>query len=711
MMRLVRALVLIAPVALPGGLPAVARAATTWTVNTTADDPPPGCAPGPRTPCSIRQALAAARAGDTIAIPAAGDHYSLTLGPLSVTVPVTITGAGENSTVIDAGSLSQVMSVSTPGTATISGLTVTGGRSSGGGASGGGGGIDLATGSLSLNAVAVSGNSVTAGQGGGGIFDASPGTLSLAYSAVSSNSVAIAGGGLGGGGILDSAGPLALSDSTISGNSVTLSGGASGPQGGGGIYDAGGPSQYLNDTLTGNEATISGAAGGGGGGGAILHQGSPGSLSDLTIDGNSTTADGGAIYNAAGTYTVRNTIVADNGGGCAGPGEIFSIGFNLEGSNTCGFVAPGDRRNTDPELGALAANGGPTLTQALTPGSPAIDAGSCTDTAGNLITSDQRGIARPQPAGGKCDIGAFEYVPASPVPDLVRGSRPVVLGSTRARFSTLVNPDGPPTIVRYQYGLDLRYLPSGAPQTVYDQSTRAVAIGPGYGPVRVVTTVSGLVPAALYHVRVVLANGAGTVLGPDQTFETAVDRRPPPPLLGRFINAAPAGGLVRVLIGKTFVALTEARRLPSGAEFDARRGTVRITSARGRGGVQSAAFGGAVFRVSQIGAGPNRGLTIAALRDGAFRGVPAYVGCRKGATTILQSLHARANGTFQVIGRYSAGSARAAQWSTTDRCNGTQTAVQHGTVTAINLLRHVTVVLRGGHIYLAGSRPRRPGHR
>jgi hypothetical protein len=710
MTRHVRALALIAATSLLCGLPAGARAATTWTVNTTADDPPPGCAPATGSHCSIRQALAAARTGDTIAIPAAANHYRVTRGPLNVTVPVAISGAGESSTVIDAGGLSQVISVSTPGAATIAGLTVTGGHSSIGGAVAGGGGIELATGSLSLSGVAVSGNSVTAGQGGGGIFEHSSGTLSVAYSTVSGNSVATSSGGLGGGGILDTAGPLVLSDSAVSGNSVTLVGGAAASQGGGGIYDAGGSSTYLNDTLTGNRAAINGPAAGDGGG-AILHAGSPGWLSNLTIDGNSTSAAGGGIYNASGAYTVRNTIVADNGGACAGPGAIVSTGYNLEGSNTCGFVAPGDLRNTDPQLGPLAANGGPTLTQALTPGSPAIDAGSCTDAAGSLVTSDQRGLSRPQPAGGKCDIGALEFVPASPVPDLVRGSRPAVLGSTRVRFSALVNPDGPETTVQYQYGLDLRYLPPGPSESVYDQSTRRVAIGPGYGPVTVVATVSGLVPAALYHVRVVIAGGAGTVLGPDQTFETAVDRHPPPLVLGRFVDATPAGGLVRMLIGKTFVPLTEVRRLRSGTVFDARRGSVRITSASVRGGVQSATFGGAVFRLSQIGTGRNPGLTIAALRDGAFRGVPAYAGCRKGATSSRQTLHANAIGTFQVTGRYSTGTARAAQWATTDRCNGTQTVVHRGTVTAFNLVHQVTVVLRGGHTYLARSRPGRPGSR
>src|SRR5262249_50678305 len=64
--------------------------------------------------------------------------------------------------------------------------------------------------------------------------------------------------------------------------------------------------------------------------------------------------------------------------------------------------------NTDPQLGPLQNNGGPTQTQALLPGSPAIDAG---DNAGCPAT-DQRGGPRPLDAKvagvAVCDIGAFE---------------------------------------------------------------------------------------------------------------------------------------------------------------------------------------------------------------------------------------------------------------------------------------------------------------
>jgi hypothetical protein len=64
---------------------------------------------------------------------------------------------------------------------------------------------------------------------------------------------------------------------------------------------------------------------------------------------------------------------------------------------------------TDPQLGALADNGGPTLTELPQPGSPAIDAGTpggCTDQLGANLLTDQRGALRS--VGAACDLGATE---------------------------------------------------------------------------------------------------------------------------------------------------------------------------------------------------------------------------------------------------------------------------------------------------------------
>jgi predicted outer membrane repeat protein len=98
-----------------------------------------------------------------------------------------------------------------------------------------------------------------------------------------------------------------------------------------------------------------------------------------------------------------NTLAVSGVTGSDVFGSMNSLGHNLIGSGSTGFTAPGDLVGTNPNLGPLANNGGPTWTMALLPGSPAIDAGSAVGTP----ATDQRGVARPQGPG--VDIGAFEY--------------------------------------------------------------------------------------------------------------------------------------------------------------------------------------------------------------------------------------------------------------------------------------------------------------
>lgn len=90
----------------------------------------------------------------------------------------------------------------------------------------------------------------------------------------------------------------------------------------------------------------------------------------------------------------------------------------------------------DPKLGPLADNGGPTLTMALLPGSPAIDAGNTSVAPG----TDQRGF--PRPAGLAADIGAFEYGSVMPTIAISRsGTNGLsLLGSGNAgRFCRLLS--------------------------------------------------------------------------------------------------------------------------------------------------------------------------------------------------------------------------------------------------------------------------------
>jgi hypothetical protein len=81
------------------------------------------------------------------------------------------------------------------------------------------------------------------------------------------------------------------------------------------------------------------------------------------------------------------------------------LGHNLIGNavGCSGFVSS-DLLNVNPLLGPLQNNGGPTMTMALLPGSPAIAAGDPT----NAPAYDQRGPGFPRLVNGQIDIGAFE---------------------------------------------------------------------------------------------------------------------------------------------------------------------------------------------------------------------------------------------------------------------------------------------------------------
>jgi hypothetical protein len=136
-----------------------------------------------------------------------------------------------------------------------------------------------------------------------------------------------------------------------------------------------------------------------------------------------------------------------------------------------------------------------------------------------------------------------------------------------------------------------------------------------------------------------------------------------------------------------------------GSEIDARQGAL-VVRAAGVGGMMIATFSGAVFRLGQPASGPKRGLVTAALVDGAFAGVPAYGSCHARDPRVLQTLKSKVSGRFGVRGHYSVGAAGAGtdQWDTSDRCDGTLTAVHRGSVRVARLRRH------GGAVTVAAGR-------
>jgi hypothetical protein len=140
-------------------------------------------------------------------------------------------------------------------------------------------------------------------------------------------------------------------------------------------------------------------------GGIVNEQVGTMTLTNSTVSGNGLSG----IYNG-GTMTLTNSLVD---GDCGGVGFLASNGYNIESpGNTCGFDQPTDQAEvpaTALNLGPLQDNGGPTETHALLPSSVAIDwipEVDCVDADGAPLTTDQRGVARPQ--GVACDVGAFE---------------------------------------------------------------------------------------------------------------------------------------------------------------------------------------------------------------------------------------------------------------------------------------------------------------
>jgi hypothetical protein len=213
------------------------------------------------------------------------------------------------------------------------------------------------------------------------------------------NNTTISGGSASpGAGILNDGGTLILNNSTVSGNQTA---GGSSPQGGG-IANSGGELILNNSTVSGNSA----AAGGGG----IVNTGTA-TLNNSTVSNNS----GGGILKFSGSrLTLSNSIVAGqtSGSDCEGGGIITSNGYNLDSDGSCGLMGTGDIPSGMADLGPLQVNApGNTATHALGANSHAIDAGNC---SGGSITTDQRGVARPQ--GLACDIGSFELEQATNLP-------------------------------------------------------------------------------------------------------------------------------------------------------------------------------------------------------------------------------------------------------------------------------------------------------
>ncbi len=264
------------------------------------------------------------------------------------------------------------------------------------GANGDGGGIYNA-GSLEMQSGEIEGDSVANGYGGG-LYN--KGTATITSSIFAYNRT---GGGGAGAGIFN-VGDLTVVDSFVGANS-------SGGDGGGIVND----SELSISYSTISENTASTRGGG-------IYNGDTMQAVNVTIADNSVDAGGGGggLFADSTATTIINTIVAENTqlmGMLSLPADIAgtvspSSTNNLIGTGGAGGLVSGTRDNqvgvSDPGLGSLGYNGGPTATMALSPGSPAIDSGT---NAPNSGTTDQRGPGFESTYNGGIDIGAYELQP------------------------------------------------------------------------------------------------------------------------------------------------------------------------------------------------------------------------------------------------------------------------------------------------------------
>ena len=323
-------------------------------------------------------------------------------------------------------------------------LTIRNSTLSGNHASYGGGAISAGQkyGPLVITDSTISGN--TAANSGAGV--AAYSVAIAKYHATTQNEITrttIAGntaGGTAGGlymdGLLGADSSFVVDHSTISDNDAGV-----GAQGGG--IEIGdtieGTFRTVDSTISGNSANI-------GAGVAISTTNTPqvtdgGSISfdNSTIAANTAATSGGGMYlgiygpSGGGPYTYSATIPLRSavvGGNTANGGASdldhadvatsggFALAFSLVQAPGDGVLSQANSiLNTDPQLGGLGNNGGPTLTQLPAAASPLLDAGNNP----LALPSDQRGQPRTVDLSGPnsgdgTDIGAVEREAPAPAP-------------------------------------------------------------------------------------------------------------------------------------------------------------------------------------------------------------------------------------------------------------------------------------------------------
>jgi hypothetical protein len=346
---------------------------------------------------------------------------------------------------------------------TLQNVTITGGRED---SDGGGVREDSTNRTLTIEGSTLTDNATVDGDDGGAIE--ADGPLVIRNSTVSNNSAS------GDGGAFSNDGAASISRSTFVGNCS---------EDDGGVVDGDNDVKLVNSTVTGNTSDEDGAIDMDDGDLTLVYSDVVDNTHDAGVDCPNTTAVAAAgapedppeaddapepddvaaldtdesanIEISDNSFFVFGSVVALPRNASGETGTPFncedlptagttSSGFNFSDDDTCGFTntAQGDRESAgDPGLAALANNGGPTQTRLPQPGSPLVnfipipDCGGGDDLAGFAVTTDQRGVSRPQETG--CEIGSVEIEPPPPPPPgpAQAGAAPAAAVPVEPRFT------------------------------------------------------------------------------------------------------------------------------------------------------------------------------------------------------------------------------------------------------------------------------------
>jgi len=380
----------------------------------------------------------------------------LTEGEIGISHDLQIVGPGHATVTVDGNATDRIFVLGEPGqptTVEISGLTLANGSTDFGG-----GAISTENTELTLEKSVVSNNRST--SYGGGILANGGGSVTIRDTTFIRNFASVMGGA-----VLAAEHDVLIQGSTFDRNRAGLEGGAIGlPYG---------PEpttvRIENSTLDGNATEIHGGA-------IAPFTGAPpqGSFNpkleirSSTISGNKGGEFGGGISGGFQAVSIQNSIVAGNFalkgpdlysgavfGGCnCGDDTTFDVDFSLVEDPAQAVInetaAGSNILGTDPGLGTLTDNGGPTETRAIGPGSPVVNQGA------SSLATDQRGDTRPvlypgipdsAAAGANgADMGAFELqsdVPPPPPPPVKNGPFKILGSIPKADGTAIVKVKAP----------------------------------------------------------------------------------------------------------------------------------------------------------------------------------------------------------------------------------------------------------------------------